>query len=262
MYRCSACAFVTGEPAATTAEAVPYLNTYSQPHAPDPEARYHEWLSRAEGVVGKGRLLEVGAGGGGFVRIALQRGWEVHATETSPSAIERLRSLGAGAVFEGDLPALALPSSTYDLVVALEVVEHVHAPSSHLAETFRLLKPGGMLLLTTPNFDGLSRRWWGLRWRVIGAEHVGYFTGSTLTRTLKACGYSSIRVRSRSLDLSTWRTSVGKGSVGSFDPHASARMRDAVEGSRVLRTSKDTVNRVLGLTGLGDSLLAWAQSPR
>jgi hypothetical protein len=47
--------------------------------------------------------------------------------------------------------------------------------------------------------------------------------------------------------------------VARFNPEASAGLRDAVESRWVLRAAKNAVNAVLGWTGLGDSLLAWAR---
>ena len=67
------------------------------------------------------------------------------------------------------------------------------------------LAPGGLLLLTTPNFGGLSRRMFGLRWRAVAGEHLGYFEPRTLAAALRNAGYARADVRSRTLDVSTWR---------------------------------------------------------
>ena len=258
LYRCPRCAFVSGQPASSLPLEAHYEHTYSGPAAPDPLARYGEWLARAETLVEGRRLLEIGAGGGGFVKVAAARGWETHATETSPSGLEALRAAGV-TVFEGELPRLGLSASSYDLVVALEVLEHLPDPLAYLQEAHRVLKPGGVLVLTTPNYDGLSRRWLGLRWRVVSPEHVGYFTGRTLARALSRAAYRQVRVRSRSLNVSTWRRAAAAQQPAAFDPQASARLRDSVEAKPWLRTAKEGVNWALGLTGLGDSLLAWAR---
>ena len=138
---------------------------------------------------------------GGFVRVARVRGWRVDATEISKSGVEAL--LGTGAtVFAGDVLAAKCPDKLFDMVVSFEVLEHLSAPL-RISEFWRVTLPGGLLLLTTPNFNGLSRRYLGVRWRVIAPEHLGYFTPATLSHALREAGY-------------------------------------------------------LGVTGLGDSLLAWA----
>jgi len=238
-------------------DAAEYYDAYYGHAAPPaPEARYEELLARAEAEVGRGRLLEVGAGVGGLVRVAMRRGWSVDATEVSPIALEALRGTGA-TVFAGPVKEAQYVGGHFDLVVSLEVLEHLPDPLVHLSELARVTRAGGLLLLTTPNFGGLSRRWLGLGWRVVDPEHLGYFTARTLAWALKEAGYGRVRTRARSLDISTWRR--GRGQVAAFDPHAAARVRDGVQSSATLRAAKGAVNVVLGATGLGDTLLTWAR---
>ena len=80
LLRCSGCGFVSGRPASDIPSAERYHHYYAGATPPPPVSRYDEWLGHAESVVGKGRLLEVGAGAGGFVRAAVGRGWKAHAT--------------------------------------------------------------------------------------------------------------------------------------------------------------------------------------
>jgi SAM-dependent methyltransferase len=257
LFRCRQCRFVTGVPQNSQPSDGYYAGYHAATAPPDPVARYEEWLRFAEARVGRGRLLEIGAGRGGFVRAALGRNWSAHATELSQVGLRALRALGATA-FGGDIVDARYPDGHFDLVVSLEVLEHLPAPLKHLREVCRVTRPGGLLLLTTPNFGGLSRRMFGLRWRAVAGEHLGYFEPRTLAAALRNVGYARADVRSRSLDLSTWR--AGSPSA-TFDEHASARLRDAVEGRTTLRLAKGLVNTLLGLTGLGDSLLVWASSP-
>ena len=258
LYRCALCGFVSGRASRSVPAEQRYEDYYCHPAPASPDARYHEWLAQAEAVVGRGRLLEVGAGSGGFVRTALARGWEVDATEISKSALDGLRAVGA-AVFTGDVAAARYPDRRFDLVVSLEVIEHLPAPMAQLAELCRVTRAGGLLLLTTPNFDGLSRRCLGVRWRVIDPEHLGYFTPSTLRCTARQAGYRDVRVTSRSLDVLSWRRGAGPGGARAFEPSASARLRDTIQGSTVLDFGKALVNSALRMTKLGDSLLVWAR---
>lgn len=259
LYRCPACAFVSGWPTRDEDATHKYADYYHGAvlEAPAPEPRYAEWLERAERELGHGRLLEVGAGAGGFVQVALQRGWSVDALELSQSGLVPLRATGAR-VFDGDLLDAHYPDAAFDLVVSLEVLEHLPAPAAHLREIARILRPGGLLLLSTPSFDGLSRLWLGLRWRVIDPEHLGYFTPGTLGAALRQAGFTGVQVASRTLDISTWRRSPA-GQVTRFDPQRAAALRDSVNSSFWLRSAKSALNAVLRLTGRGDSLLAWAR---
>jgi hypothetical protein len=60
------------------------------------------------------------------------------------------------------------------------------------------------------------------------------------------------------LDISTWLKRPANGELVQFDPQASARLRDAVQARPALQNVKEGMNALLALTGLGDSLLAWA----
>jgi 2-polyprenyl-3-methyl-5-hydroxy-6-metoxy-1,4-benzoquinol methylase len=257
LLRCGSCGFVSGLPARLDSPAEHYRHYYEEAIPASPDRRYQEWLAEAEGKVGRGRLLEVGAGSGQFSRVALRRGWTVDATEVSESGLRLLRETGA-TVHAGDLPALRLPAGKFDLVASLEVIEHLAEPGAHLEQLGRLTRPGGLLLLTTPNFGGLSRRLLGTRWRVIDPEHLGYFTAATLRRGLERSGFMRISVRPRTLDVTTWRSAFRRGGRSHFDPHSAAAARDRLDRSRVLSAAKRAVNALLRVTGLGDTLLVWA----
>jgi SAM-dependent methyltransferase len=258
LYRCGSCWFVCAQPAAELSPADRYRDYYHAPAPPAPAARYEEWLARAEAQVGIGRLLEIGAGSGGFAAVAMARGWRVDATEVSESGAKALVAAGVS-VFVGDLSQAQYPDSTFDLAVALEVIEHVTDPRRDLSEICRVLRPGGLALLTTPNYNGLSRHILGLRWRVIAPEHLSYFTPRTLRRALAAAGFSGSTLTSRGLDISTWRAALAKDKPATFDPQRSAALRDNVNASSFLRRAKEAVNAALGVLGLGDTLLAWAR---
>jgi 2-polyprenyl-3-methyl-5-hydroxy-6-metoxy-1,4-benzoquinol methylase len=188
LHRCGKCGFVSGQPSEDQSPAERYDGYYRREPPPAPEARYHEWLGQMEAAVPRGRLLEVGAGYGGLVRVALARRWRVDATEVSRTGLVSLQQTGAS-VFAGDVAQAGYPDGAFDGVVSLEVLEHVPSPQAFLDELARVTRPGGALLLTTPNFGGLTRRALGTRWRVITPEHLGYFTPRTLAAALRAAGY-------------------------------------------------------------------------
>jgi SAM-dependent methyltransferase len=72
-----------------------------------------------------------------------------HFVDISAPALERLRARG-GRVTLGEVTALPFASATFDLVCALDIIEHVDDENSALSEISRVTKPGGMLLISTP----------------------------------------------------------------------------------------------------------------
>lgn len=212
-----------------------------------------------------GRLLDVGSGAGAYLKIMAARGWDVHGTELSDVAAARLRAAGF-AIHVGDLETLGLPAGHYDVVIMSELLEHVLAPRRLLETVFGLVRPGGALYLTTPNFGSLSRRLLGKEWRGIGVpEHLSYFERGSLSRLLAACAY---RVRELWTDginpyelWSARRNGAGADHADAAARAATERLRLAAVQSPGVRIAKSAVNLALRTLGLGDTLKALAERP-
>ena len=110
------------------------------------------------------RVLEIGCGRGGLAcrlaRASNPPPTELIAADISTTAVGKARafaaSLGICTVrwIVSDIHALAHPTAAFDTVICCETVEHLPRPRDALAEVARVLKPGGRLLLTTPNYLG------------------------------------------------------------------------------------------------------------
>lgn len=102
------------------------------------------------------RTVDLGAGSGAFTKRLADAGAVVEAVDLDPSDW----SLPDVPLLVQDLnePEWNLPEGRYDLAVAIEVVEHLENPSGFLRRVRRLLKPGGMLLITTPNVVSVASR--------------------------------------------------------------------------------------------------------
>ncbi len=75
-----------------------------------------------------------------------------------------------------------------------DVIEHLFDPRSVLTAIARALVPGGLMVISTPNFDSASRHLLGVDWAVLSPlEHVYYFTEDSLRRLLEATGFSDVQ---------------------------------------------------------------------
>lgn len=158
------------------------------------ERRYRPLLDlMAARAGGTGRLLEIGAGAGFFLKEAEKAGWSGVGTEIIDAAIDfATRQLGLD-VRRGTAEELDLREPPFDAVVLLEVIEHLYEPRRALAAVRAALRPGGLLVLSTPNFRSLSRAMLGSDWTVLSpAEHLFYFTRRSLDRLLVEEGFSAI----------------------------------------------------------------------
>jgi SAM-dependent methyltransferase len=141
---------------------------------------------RARGLTG-GRLLEVGAGYGYFLAQAREAFERIDATELAPDAVQRA-ALHADEVWTGGIEAVP-EERRYDLVIALQVVEHVYEPHAFVERAVQLVRPGGHLLLAAPNMASPLRHLLGARWPSFKVpEHVSYFDAASLGRLMSTHG--------------------------------------------------------------------------
>jgi 2-polyprenyl-3-methyl-5-hydroxy-6-metoxy-1,4-benzoquinol methylase len=207
------------------------------------------------------RLLDVGCGVGSVVEAAQVVGWTARGIDLSPAAIMVARHFGLPCE-NVDLLAPELDDARFDLITASEVIEHVLDPVGFLERCRDLLDRGGLLYLTTPNFDSLSRRSLGERWRAINPEHLVLFTRSSLIRTADRAGLRVQRIESRNVELGTLRQLLRRersrpsSAVITRDREANQALRQRVEGSAGLRALKGSANRVLDVSRSGDTLVA------
>ncbi|HEX8038760.1 MAG TPA: class I SAM-dependent methyltransferase [Chryseosolibacter sp.] len=129
----------------------------------------HQRLFKAYVVAGpyiKGDVLEVGCGEGRGIDLLMSKARSFTAVDKIASALENLRSKYPGAKFLGmNIPPLSgLADNAYDLVVSFQVIEHIERDAPFLQEIHRVLRPGGIALLTTPNRrQSLTRNPWHVR---------------------------------------------------------------------------------------------------
>ncbi len=144
--------------------------------------------------VGQGRLLEVGCANGSFLRAAREASFEVQGVEPGDSAAQLARDAGLP-VLTGILDDPAIEIGAWDVVVLLQTVEHLPSPEPSFARLLTLLRPGGTLLLTTPNQHSWLARLSGKHWfEYKPPEHLFLFTPRTIAALLARVGFEDIEV--------------------------------------------------------------------
>ena len=127
-------------------------------------ARMAQRIVRQAGVQARPRVLDIGCGNGGFLMQMHRRGFEIQGTERTAESAARVPAEIASSIHIGDLLALRLAESSFDLVTLWHVFEHLRDPVAHLREIKRLLKPGGRLMLALPNAESAQARRFGTHW--------------------------------------------------------------------------------------------------
>lgn len=262
LVRCRACGFVFAQWIATDRELKEhYTRTYADNTdgyewlSPVTSKRFNQWLDRLESARRLNRLLDVGCGVGHFLKHAKDRGWDVYGTEYPDNAVATCRAKGI-TMHAGPLDETNYAPGSFDVITWLGVIEHITNPDEDLGRMSRLLRPGGVLYLTTPNFNSLSRRLLRSRWNVIAyPEHLSYYTASTLARLLERHGFRRRRVEVTGFSVSRLAASLNRKPVKYVSPTcADEKIRVALEGHRALALVKRLVNATLTLTRTGDEL--------
>ncbi|MCK9487657.1 MAG: class I SAM-dependent methyltransferase [Dehalococcoidia bacterium] len=142
------------------------------------------------------RILEVGAASGYFLEQARAHGMRPDGIEPSKACQRIIRDELGIPVVAGSLEEAAIEPSTYDAVALFQTIEHFADPRGGLQKMARWLKPGGLIMITTPDRGAWFSRLTGKRWfEYKPHEHLYYFDERTITRMLEAVGFERITVR-------------------------------------------------------------------
>jgi 2-polyprenyl-3-methyl-5-hydroxy-6-metoxy-1,4-benzoquinol methylase len=150
-----------------------------------------ESAGAAAGSAG-GRLLEIGCAYGFFLEEARASFGYRAGTDYSAAALA-IAATRADRTYLGGLESVA-ETEPFDCAACIHVIEHIYDPLRFVRDVFDRLRPGGWLVLATPNMGGLWRPLMGRRWPFFKApEHVTYFDRAALRRLLQAGGFTDVQ---------------------------------------------------------------------
>jgi len=148
-------------------------------------------------VPDKTRVLDVGCSSGYLARPLTERGCTVIGIERDEAAAAAAQDV-CSEVFVGDVETLTLPfpAESFDVVLCGDLIEHLRDPHRFLKRIRPLLRPGGRLVLTTPNVANwtirlglLFGRWQYTQRGILDRTHTHLFTRKTLAEDLARAGY-------------------------------------------------------------------------
>lgn len=130
----------------------------------------------------KGRLLDVGCATGVFLKLAQESGWETWGVDISQFAVNLCRRRGLKNVLKCAFEKMKFDQGFFDVVVAFDLIEHVLDPLKFLKKIGKIMKPNGLLFLTTPNKDSLLAKFLGKKWFGYHHwQHIYFFNPKTLS---------------------------------------------------------------------------------
>jgi SAM-dependent methyltransferase len=148
-----------------------------------------DWVFRLLEPYPPTRILDVGCGTGYNVEYMNANGYpDVHGLDMAPEALSFCLSRGLNKVVAGDLTDLPFANESYEMVTALDILEHLDDDGKGLRELLRILKPGGILILFVPAFQFL----WSLQDEV--SHHCRRYTVNELGRKIRYTGFEITKI--------------------------------------------------------------------
>jgi 2-polyprenyl-3-methyl-5-hydroxy-6-metoxy-1,4-benzoquinol methylase len=143
----------------------------------------------------EGKLVDFGCGDSGFLLLATKY-FDVTGIELSPRGVELSRQrIAPDRILEGPVTRVAssLPENSYDVVTQFGYIEHEWQPLAGLGAAYRILKPGGVTVIKTPNYASWNRTVRGMDWCGYHIPaHCNYFTPRTLSELFRRVGFEPL----------------------------------------------------------------------
>ncbi len=158
----------------------------------------------------RGALLDVGPNIGTCLALARERGWATYGIEINAEAARYCREQRALDVLCGAFEEDTYPDNTFNVVLMSDVIEHLRDPFQVMSSVQRVLRPGGVVIISTPNIA----TWSGRLLQIKPEEHLYYFSPATMERLLRAAGLEVIDIepldRYHNLTAMTHSTTFGR----------------------------------------------------
>ncbi|MCX5709104.1 MAG: class I SAM-dependent methyltransferase, partial [Candidatus Omnitrophica bacterium] len=143
----------------------------------------------------RGKVLDLGCGFGDILEDLTRKGCDSFGVETNPPAVEACLKKGLK-VSCTSLEEAHFPNDYFDTVILCHVIEHLPYPQEALKEIYRILKPGGLVLVYCPNAGSYLAEFFGKYWQGWAVPlHLYHFTGRTIKDLAGRAGFKISGIR-------------------------------------------------------------------
>lgn len=219
--KCSRCRFIYENPRPDfkrIMELYPYLySTAVRDSYQSPETKINADVHRVRFKIielfapqGSRFIFDVGCGSGFFLEFMRRRGWWVSGIDPSREHIRYAKgSLGLKDIHCGLWPLDAGIRTQLDVVTLFHVIEHIPSPVYALSALKKVLRPGGIAVIETPNVESWPTKLFGSRWVTLDApRHVGLFSKQTLRYCLEKAGFEPLMLKTFSPSTMEYTESI------------------------------------------------------
>lgn len=206
------------------------------------------------------RVLDIGCGGGFFLNAVRETFDEVYGLEISSELAEFVKRKWGIDVHIGDIQNINFSENYFDIITLYDVIEHMLHPDQLLSEIHRILKPGGVVVVSTPNVNGLSAKIMKDKWLFFTPpEHLYYFSPNSLKIFLEANGFTVRKVRTENIYLNHMLMQKFRRKISRKELRSStSKISGSISKHSSLGKLKDVINKVLETCLVGDVLICYA----
>ncbi len=152
-------------------------------------------LALIKRFVPSGKILDVGCATGEFLRAAKKAGYTVEGIELSRWSSEIAEKAGI-TVHRKRLKFMPQKlTGKYDAITLFGVIEHFEHPAEEIRYIYKLLKPGGLLIIWTGDIDSIPSKILRKNWWYWQGQHIQYFSHKSLNFLCKTCGFEHLETK-------------------------------------------------------------------
>jgi 2-polyprenyl-3-methyl-5-hydroxy-6-metoxy-1,4-benzoquinol methylase len=154
------------------------------------------WISKY--INPPGKLLDIGCAAGYFMDTAVNHGWEVYGTDISEYCINFAKgNFKEIRPFYGPLKKHKFDDNFFDIITMWDVLEHLPDPLDEMKEVNRILKPGGILVIMTPNIKSMIAKVTGKKWILYQSPHIHltYFSPDSSRLLIDKTGFEILKIK-------------------------------------------------------------------
>lgn len=139
-------------------------------------------------------VLEIGPGSGETLIAAEREGFDIEGVEDCSVFVSYLRSKAKATIYHGQLESSDFRGIQFDGIMSFHVLEHVRDTTGHLQRAFELMKPGGFLIIATPNLSSWDHRLLKRRWTGYSPGHLKLFGPKSIRLAMRQAGFTIVEI--------------------------------------------------------------------
>ena len=161
---------------------------------------YKEYGTIIKALKNTGKVLEIGCGTGYLLKALEKLGYDCYGVEPSPMAYNHAKNKLGLNVENEFLAASSFYSQKFDVIILIDVVEHITNMQIFMQEITSVLNEGGIIFIGTGNSDSLNAKIAGPNWGYfLSWEHVSFFNKESMKYLLQKNNFKNIKIKKTSL---------------------------------------------------------------